>query len=67
MAVYSTGKSHKGILKRLRVTCTGKIVRKKNGKRHLLSGKNGKQLRRLDQRATVPDHIAKQIKKQLIK
>ncbi len=67
MPVFCSGKTHKGIQKRLRVTSTGKIVRRKSGKSHLLSGKSSKQLRRLNRKATVPDHIARQIKRQLIK
>jgi large subunit ribosomal protein L35 len=61
------GKTHKGIAKRLKVTGTGKIIRKKAGKSHLLSVKSGKKLRSLRQTATVPAHIAKQIKKQMAK
>jgi len=64
---HCTGKSHKGILKRLKITGTGKIIRKKSGKSHLLSTKNGKQLRRLRRNATVPNHIAKMMKKEMVK
>jgi large subunit ribosomal protein L35 len=59
-------KTHKGIKKRLKVTGTGKIVRKKGGKSHLLSVKSGKRLRRLRKGATVPKHIAKKIKKMML-
>lgn len=34
-------KSHKGILKRIRVTATGKVKHKKCGHKHLRSGKSG--------------------------
>jgi len=67
MATHCGGKTHKGIAKRLKITGTGKIVRHKSGKSHLLSTKPGKQLRRLARTATVPHHIEKQIKRQLIK
>jgi len=67
MATHCSGKTHKGIAKRLKITGTGKIVRKKGGKSHLLSIKSGKNLRRLRRSATVPHHIEKQIKKQLLK
>ncbi len=56
-------KTHKGLLKRVKITATGKIVRKKAGKSHLLSVKTGKKLRKLRSTATVPSHIAKQMKK----
>ncbi len=59
-------KTHKGILKRLKVTATGKIIRKKGGKSHLLSVKTGKRRRRLRKTATVPHHIAKKIKKSML-
>jgi large subunit ribosomal protein L35 len=67
MATHCGGKTHKGILKRLKVTGTGKIVRRKGGKSHLLSTKSGKRLRRLARTATVPHHVEKQVKRQLIK
>ena len=67
MPSHCSGKTHKGIAKRFKITGTGKILRKKAGKRHLLSTKTGKNLRRLRRSATVPHHIEKQIKKQLIK
>ncbi len=67
MTVHLTGKTHKGIKKRLKVTGTGKIIRKKGGKSHLLSTKTGKRLRRLRHTATVPKHVAKNIKKAMIK
>jgi large subunit ribosomal protein L35 len=60
------GKTHKGIAKRFKVTGTGKIVRKKAGKRHLMSVKSGKRLRNLRKTTTVPAHIAKQIRKQMV-
>mgnify|MGYP001354213444 CR=1 FL=1 len=44
-------KIHKGIRKRMRVTATGKILRKRPGKGHLMTTKNSKRRRRLS--ATV--------------
>ncbi|MFA5863451.1 MAG: 50S ribosomal protein L35 [Phycisphaerae bacterium] len=67
MPTHCSGKTHKGIAKRLKVTGTGKVIRKKGGKSHLLSNKSGKRLRRLRRSATVPDHLTKRIKMQLIK
>lgn len=46
-------KSHKGILKRFKVTGTGKIVRRRSGKGHLLSNKPGQRLIRLRGKTTV--------------
>jgi len=40
-------KSHKGILKRAKITRHGKVVVKHSGKRHLLSSKNTKRKRHL--------------------
>ena len=40
-------KTHKGASKRLSKTGSGKLVRRKAGKRHLLSHKGGSQKRRL--------------------
>jgi large subunit ribosomal protein L35 len=40
-------KSHRGAKKRLRVTGSGKIVRYRAGKRHLLYGKSASRRRRL--------------------
>jgi len=42
-------KTKKSIAKRFKVTGTGKVVRRKPGKRHMLRSKNKKQLRRMGQ------------------
>jgi len=46
-------KTRKGVAKRIRVTRTGKIMRGKAGRRHLLSSKSGKRKRKLRQKATI--------------
>ena len=46
-------KTHSGASKRFRKTGTGKIVRQKAGKRHLLEHKATKRTRRLDGRTTL--------------
>jgi len=46
-------KTRKGLAKRIRVTRTGKIVRNKAGRRHLLSSKSGKRKRQLRKKVTV--------------
>ena len=40
-------KSHRGAAKRLRVTATGKVMRTRAGRRHLMYGKNAARRRRL--------------------
>ena len=46
-------KTHSGASKRFRKTGTGKIVRQKAGRRHLLEHKASKRTRRLDGRTEV--------------
>ena len=46
-------KTHKGLLKRVKVTGTGKIVRRKANKGHLMSSKSGNRRRRLGKSATL--------------
>jgi large subunit ribosomal protein L35 len=52
-------KTHKGLRNRVRVTRNGKIVRRKAGKSHLMSGKSGKRCRGLRRAATVEGRFAK--------
>ena len=40
-------KTHKGSMKRFRVTASGKLKRRQAGKKHLLSHKTGKRKRQL--------------------
>jgi len=58
-------KTHSGASKRFRTTGTGKIVRQKAGKRHLLEHKATKRTRRLDGRAVVSANDASRVKKML--
>ena len=58
-------KSHRGASKRFRRTGTGKIVRQKAGRRHLLEHKPTKRTRRLDGRTTVSANDTKRVKKLL--
>ena len=46
-------KIHKGILKRMRVTGTGKVLRKRPGKGHLMKSKNSKRRRSLSSTVLV--------------
>ena len=47
--VGGKAKTRKVVAKRFKVTGTGKIMRRKQGARHLLQGKNSKRKRRLGQ------------------
>jgi large subunit ribosomal protein L35 len=58
-------KTHSGASKRFRSTGTGKIVRQKAGRRHLLEHKSSRRTRRLDGTATVAANDASRIKKML--
>ena len=51
-------KSHKGLSKRVKVTATGKVMRKRAGGGHLMSGKNAKRRRRVSSSAIVTGKIA---------
>ena len=46
-------KTHKGMKKRFKVSATGKVSHKKCGSSHLMSHKNGKQVRRLRKKMTL--------------
>ena len=46
-------KTHNGIKKRIKVSATGKVSHKRCGSSHLMSHKNGKQVRRLRKKATL--------------
>ena len=54
-----TNKTHKGVAKRVRKTRTGKVLRSKANRGHLMSGKSGQRKRRLRGKATVKGKIAK--------
>ena len=58
-------KTHKGAKKRFKVTANGKVVHASAGRRHLLTGKPSKRMRRLRKPAQVQGQEAKNIKKLL--
>ena len=58
-------KTHSGASKRFRRTGTGKIVRQKDNRRHLLEHKPSKRTRRLDGRTVVAGNDAGRINKLL--
>jgi large subunit ribosomal protein L35 len=55
-------KTHSGASKRFRRTGTGKIVRQKANRRHLLEHKPSTRTRRLEGRTTVSTHDSYRIK-----
>ncbi len=58
-------KSHSGAKKRFRVTGSGKIVRQKANRRHLLEHKPTSRTRRLDGRTVVAANDTKRVKAML--
>ncbi|MBM4030198.1 MAG: 50S ribosomal protein L35 [Planctomycetes bacterium] len=54
-------KTHKGLKARVRVTRSGKLVRRKCGKSHLMSTKNAKRRRNLSRPTGVDGKIVKTI------
>ncbi len=54
-------KSHKGIRKRIKITATGKVVRSKGFRSHLMTGKPGKRKRRLRRRIVDESTEAKKL------
>lgn len=46
-------KPHKGLKKRVKVTATGKVLRGRCGRRHLLSHKSGKQVRQMRRKSQI--------------
>lgn len=58
-------KTHTGAKKRFRVTSTGKIMRRKSYRAHLLEKKSSTRTRRLAQDAEITGGQAKQIRRML--
>ncbi len=58
-------KTHSGTTKRFRKTGTGKIVRQKANRRHLLEHKSTRRTRRLEGRTEVAANDTKRVKKLL--
>ena len=58
-------KTHSGASKRFRRTGTGKIVRQKANRRHMLEHKPSTRTRRLDGRTAVSANDTKRVKKLL--
>ncbi|HWE91692.1 MAG TPA: 50S ribosomal protein L35 [Pseudonocardiaceae bacterium] len=58
-------KTHSGISKRIKVTGSGKLLREKAGKRHLLEKKSSKETRKLSGTVEVAKNDTKRVKKLL--
>ncbi|MGA8543643.1 MAG: 50S ribosomal protein L35 [Mycobacterium sp.] len=58
-------KTHSGASKRFRRTGTGKIVRQKANRRHLLEHKSSRRMRRLEGRTAVSANDTKRVNKLL--
>ena len=58
-------KSHSGASKRFKVSGTGKLLRQKAGRRHLLEHKSSRRTRRLDGKAVVTDADTPRVKRLL--
>jgi large subunit ribosomal protein L35 len=58
-------KTHSGAKKRFKVTGTGKVMRRRANRNHLLEHKATKRTRRLDGPVVVDKHDEKKIKKLL--
>ena len=58
-------KPHKGLKKRVKITGSGKIMRRKANKGHLMSGKTSKRRRQLGKSTTVAACDMKRVKRLL--
>lgn len=56
-------KTKKSIVKRFKITASGKVMRRSPGKRHLLSAKTIKQKRAMDHDKEVTPGVAANVKK----
>ena len=58
------GKTHKGLKKRLKKTGTGKLLHRRTGGQHLMSGKSGKKSRQSRRWRQLSKGDAKRLRKQ---
>ncbi|MAB77267.1 MAG: 50S ribosomal protein L35 [Verrucomicrobiales bacterium] len=63
--VAGKAKTRKGVAKRFKVTGSGRVLRRKQGKRHLNRRKNAKRMRRLGQSTLAAKCDEKNIKADL--
>jgi len=59
-------KTHKGLTKRVKITATGKVKRKRSYGGHLMSSKSAKRRRQIGKSAIMTGTIAKTIKKHIL-
>ncbi len=60
-------KTHKGLSKRVKITASGKVKRKRSFGSHLMSTKNAKRRRRIGSSAIVEGKVGRTIKAELCK
>lgn len=60
-------KTHKGLLKRIRISKTGKVRHRTAGHKHLRSGKGGKRLRQMRKDPYMADSDVKRLEKLLFR
>jgi large subunit ribosomal protein L35 len=60
-------KTHKGLLKRIRISKTGKVRHRTAGRKHLRSGKGGQKLRQMRKDPTMSNPEAKRLEKLLFR
>ena len=58
-------KTHKGLAKRVKVTATGKVMRKRSFGGHLMSGKSGNRCRSLRKMTGMSSAMARKTKQAL--
>lgn len=58
-------KTHRGAAKRMKITGTGKVMRYKANRGHLLTGKPAKRMRNLRKGALVPEVLQDSMRKLL--
>jgi large subunit ribosomal protein L35 len=63
--ISGKAKTRKAVAKRFKVTGTGKILRRKQGKRHLLQGKSRKRKRSLGKAVLVSPADMRNVKENL--
>lgn len=56
-------KTHKSTAKRMKITGSGKVMRNRSGRRHLLSHKSAERRRRLRRSAEVTGLVARKVKR----
>jgi len=63
----SKNKQHKGLLKRIRISKTGKVKHRSANHKHLRSGKGGKRLRKLRRDPLISNPDAKRLERLLFR